>query len=1381
MDWHDHGASRPRSHRAPAALPAFGAAVRPTHLGFGVVVRDHESPVFMPNPRATGPATTSANVDANPRPPSPRRRRLVARALDGDGDGTLLPCLASSTMDPAGDDCSILARPSLLVPSVASSNKAPSCCSPCRRATLPARRAPSPPRRPGLCPTSTLPRAMTGPMSMLPWVRALALVLVALVAVALPRPAVAAAATPPAPDMLLVATVDGALHALRRSTGHLVWSLADHAGPLVHTATAAAARSDATGPPPLTYIADPMGDGALYVHQAGKAIQRLPVSIKHLVRESPFRANDGTVYLGHKATRFLAVDAHSGRVLHDYGAGGHANALDGARHAAECLRAPLDSSVRSPLVDASLHAPIFLGRTDYVVSIHEPGRRAPRWNISFAEYESMTMDWLAGPPATTATTADLTLSAALGQNGDVVMTDADGRIAWAYRFPFPAAAVFDVVPESGAVHGDTDRRAGFHVMRQAPMKFPKALLPPNASTADDVDDDADQHYTTAFIGVVHGSLYALSSTTHFPLLVSDEWLSVYYPLPPAPVTDSSAAVSDPSSAPALPDAPPRCLVGAAADDRGAQCLDVLWDDAIPAHAQPPASVTDADVELPYLYACRDGDAAFPACLVGAHPVLNTRLDPSETDGPPDTAADVPAPIADQTDAESVVDGDVAARMVPAVADPADVPMVPAVAASAAVPARPAVPLTDPRAVPPPVGVTVRVAAPPPAEAATASHVGSHATDRVRIRVVVTLVVMGLGVLVYKKLQAVLETLRARRRRKQKEAGSAEPVQKPRPPSLSMTLAAFAQQLVVHYLAQLGVDLGATPGTERTAAPAANGAPASAGAPAGSPPAVPANPGSVPFPGSAAGASAAPDTPTGADAAEIVTPIHQPDGTTRIGRLTITDTPLGYGSHGTVVYRGTFEGREVAVKRLLLDFYHVAAHEVALLVESDDHYNVVRYHCKEQCNRFLYIALELCDCSLADVIEGAAAAEDDDAPLAEIQRSWQPVRILYQILSGLHHLHSLRIIHRDLKPQNILLVRNKRATWNPAGARVLISDFGLCKKLELDQSSFGPTVTHQGGTFGWRAPELLTHPTAPTSFSSHSSWEKSAPGGVTVVTTVGVPPTPPSSSTATDDEAIVAEGDDTGTTEIASAVSTAPSSPRSAPTPPPRRRLTRALDVFSLGCLFYYVLTGGEHPFGDRYSREINILRGQASLDRLDPETSVVPDAALARDMISRMIAHEPSDRPSTAELLVHPYFWPAARRLNFLQDVSDRYEVEVKDPPSPLVQRLEHDAATVLEGDWTKRIDRVLLGNLGKYRKYQGGSVLDLMRALRNKKHHYADLPPAVRRTLGALPAGFLEYFTSRFPRLFLHVYLVVRDTPELRGESVFAGYFTVPDNLHHG
>jgi serine/threonine-protein kinase/endoribonuclease IRE1 len=68
-------------------------------------------------------------------------------------------------------------------------------------------------------------------------------------------------------------------------------------------------------------------------------------------------------------------------------------------------------------------------------------------------------------------------------------------------------------------------------------------------------------------------------------------------------------------------------------------------------------------------------------------------------------------------------------------------------------------------------------------------------------------------------------------------------------------------------------------------------------------------------------------------------------------LTITEEVLGFGSHGTVVYKGVFQGRAVAVKRLLQDFVTVASQEVSLLQASDDHENVIR--CK-----FGVVSLEL---------------------------------------------------------------------------------------------------------------------------------------------------------------------------------------------------------------------------------------------------------------------------------------------------------------------------------------------------------------------------------------------------------------------------------------
>lgn len=58
-----------------------------------------------------------------------------------------------------------------------------------------------------------------------------------------------------------------------------------------------------------------------------------------------------------------------------------------------------------------------------------------------------------------------------------------------------------------------------------------------------------------------------------------------------------------------------------------------------------------------------------------------------------------------------------------------------------------------------------------------------------------------------------------------------------------------------------------------------------------------------------------------------------------------------------------------------------------------------------------------------------------------------------------------------------------------------------------------------------------------------------------------------------------------------------------------------------------------------------------------------------------------------------------------------------------------------------------------KFRQYNGVCLRDLLRAIRNKKHHYRELPQDVMRSLGTLPDEFICYFTSRFPKLILHVY----------------------------
>lgn len=46
------------------------------------------------------------------------------------------------------------------------------------------------------------------------------------------------------------------------------------------------------------------------------------------------------------------------------------------------------------------------------------------------------------------------------------------------------------------------------------------------------------------------------------------------------------------------------------------------------------------------------------------------------------------------------------------------------------------------------------------------------------------------------------------------------------------------------------------------------------------------------------------------------------------------------------------------------------------------------------------------------------------------------------------------------------------------------------------------------------------------------------------------------------------------------------------------RQTRAMDVFSLGCVLFHCLTAGQHPFGENYERDTNILRGKPAMRAL---------------------------------------------------------------------------------------------------------------------------------------------------------------------------------------
>uniref|UniRef100_A0A8C6BEM5 Serine/threonine-protein kinase/endoribonuclease IRE2 n=1 Tax=Monodon monoceros TaxID=40151 RepID=A0A8C6BEM5_MONMO len=408
------------------------------------------------------------------------------------------------------------------------------------------------------------------------------------------------------------------------------------------------------------------------------------------------------------------------------------------------------------------------------------------------------------------------------------------------------------------------------------------------------------------------------------------------------------------------------------------------------------------------------------------------------------------------------------------------------------------------------------------------------------------------------------------------------------------------------------------------------------------------------------------------------PLEDPEAEqlTVVGKISFNPKDvLGRGAGGTFVFRGQFEGRAVAVKRLLRECFGLVRREVQMLQESDRHPNVLRYFCTERGPQFHYIALELCRASLREYVEHL---ETDRWGL-------EPGMALQQLTAGLAHLHSLHIVHRDLKPGNVLIT----GPDSQGRGRVVLSDFGLCKKLPAGRCSFS-LRSGVPGTEGWMAPELLQL----------------------------LPPDSP----------------------------------------------TSAVDIFSAGCVFYYVLSSGSHPFGESLYRQANILAGSPCLAHLEEEAH---DKVVAWNLVEAMLSPLPQARPSAHQVLAHPFFWSRAKQLQFFQDASDWLEKEPEQ--GPLVTALEAGGAEVVRSDWHKHISVPLHTDLKRFRSYKGTSVRDLLRAVRNKKHHYRELPAEVRQALGPVPDSFVQYFTNRFPRLLLHTYHALRSCAS---ESLFLPYY---------
>nr|XP_039268603.1 probable ATP-dependent RNA helicase DHX58 [Styela clava] len=221
------------------------------------------------------------------------------------------------------------------------------------------------------------------------------------------------------------------------------------------------------------------------------------------------------------------------------------------------------------------------------------------------------------------------------------------------------------------------------------------------------------------------------------------------------------------------------------------------------------------------------------------------------------------------------------------------------------------------------------------------------------------------------------------------------------------------------------------------------------------------------------------------------------------------------------------------------------------------------------------------------------------------------------------------------------------------------------------------------------------------------------------------------------------------------------------------KITKGSDIYSMGVIFYYVLSKGDHPHGsDNLKVESKIRDGEEpNIENMDAE--YMHDA---RSLVLAMLSHKYYDRPKVDEVQAHHLFWDPEKKFSFIQDVSDYSIADGKfDEMSPLLEKNSQEVIGESWRDTLYAVSSVVKETFEKMKnKKQKDGVFDLLRTIRNLKHHYHEKSDEFKQAVGEIPDGLMEFFTSLYPKLLSHTYDAVKSK---RQEYNFAKYYTFTEN----
>ncbi|XP_064996915.1 serine/threonine-protein kinase/endoribonuclease IRE1a-like isoform X2 [Musa acuminata AAA Group] len=385
----------------------------------------------------------------------------------------------------------------------------------------------------------------------------------------------------------------------------------------------------------------------------------------------------------------------------------------------------------------------------------------------------------------------------------------------------------------------------------------------------------------------------------------------------------------------------------------------------------------------------------------------------------------------------------------------------------------------------------------------------------------------------------------------------------------------------------------------------------------------------------------------------------------VGRLFVTNIEIGHGSNGTVVFEGFFGGRPVAVKRLLRAHHDVAFKEIQHLIASDRHPNIVRWYGVEQDLDFVYISLERCICSLSDLI---CICSDSSSHSVSVENQTSN-----SVVEDKVQLSLVKGIRKDV---NLWRSNGLPSSQLLKIMRDVVSGLAHLHELGIIHRDLKPqnVLISNDGHLNAKLSDMGI---SKRLLEDMSSLSRNATGYGT--------------------------------------------SGWQAPEQLLHGRQTRAMDLFSLGCILFFCITKGKHPFGNHFERDANIIHNRMDLFLVDH----IPEA---EHLLCQLLQPDSKMRLNAVEVLCHPLFWSSETRLSFLRDVSDRVELEDRENESELLKSLENSAPNAFGGKWDDKLDVAFITDMGCYRKYRFDSIRDLLRVIRNKLNHYWVLPKELQK-----------------------------------------------------